>query len=928
MKVSAFGLLFVSLASSLGAASAPLSPYLSARGPAWRLAAADLDQDGSDELVTVGYDGTVRASAADGTGERWRYELNSFPTALVIAPLENGARPSVLVAGVDGELIALDFTGRLLWRHAAAQALQGAAVARLDATTLAVVTGGLDRKLTVLAATTGRPLAEWTAKAFVQRLATGDLDGDGFDEIVVADHRDALAILRWRQGRLEVAHAGPLFLGEQYRNWESPGGTFKVFSLAVADLDGDARAEIIAGDAYFNPQAVLVLDGTARTRWFSATRPPNPYQHPDFYSTAWVCPLAAPERTATGAALVVVSANRLRLYSAEGKIQADVRAGIGFTDVCAHAGWLYLGSSPNGDDTVYRLPLNRDLPAAFAKLQRHGQAAAIGANLARLGAQVEAWRGPAPTAAAGDYWILTSGVPVANFATARDWFATHFPYPNLHLFTSAQIIEKEMPRRSDGQPWNEARWKLDSNQGRKARPVADLVDLARQCETARVPVMFSVGHTCTPFVTLDTVDRLLAAAPNFLRGFYTAEDEGRDAIGPFLHHFTAPVGARLAARPPGPVPRLNITKNKNLWWFAVPSWPDSARDLFAPAHRSLLVPTTEDSNSRTPELNLLARFGLRQAGLVDRLWVSYIDDLFSFNRTHEYEYPMHGHTILRLLVAHTLLGGSEIAVRGYGSLAFSADRRGLNAVGRESTATYFHLLGRGLVFAPRPGQMLNVAPVGFAVHPPSEGFLEDAFNGHNPHRFDRSPALEAAVLPRNGAGWGMTRTPDHALTAVVLQKRRQFGLHVPPTPFGLPVFVPAWADRSQVAGVHSWWETDGTAIWRAPAGARLTGGAAAAALRADFAAAAATLPVGVTGDDVFLQAVRLDAATVRVWLLDPGWFDPAARSVTLHVRLPGATMHDPLSGESVSGAEGRFPVQVPAGSLRILDLHHRPAGPG
>ncbi len=51
------------------------------------------------------------------------------------------------------------------------------------------------------------------------------------------------------------------------------------------------------------------------------------------------------------------------------------------------------------------------------------------------------------------------------------------------------------------------------------------------------------------------------------------------------------------------------------------------------------------------------------AGLIDGFRVSVIADLFSFCRFHQWEYPKHGHPYLRLLAAHTLLGGDSYSVR-------------------------------------------------------------------------------------------------------------------------------------------------------------------------------------------------------------------------------------------------------------------------
>jgi hypothetical protein len=325
--------------------------------------------------------------------------------------------------------------------------------------------------------------------------------------------------------------------------------------------------------------------------------------------------------------------------------------------------------------------------------------------------------------------------------------------------------------------------------------------------------------------------------------------------------------------------------------------------------------------SRTPELNLLARFGLRQAGLVDRLFASHIEDLNSFNRMHQLEYPLHGHPVLRYLVAQTLLGAEEFAVRGSPNVLWKDGEPRLTPIGEESTAIFLNLLAKGLVYAPRPEDMANLLPLGFRMHAPSEPWLTDALNGHQPAAWRPDASLDGAVLPHNGANWGMTRTPPHALTAVLLGKRRQFGNHIPATPYGQFVFVPAHHPRDGVTGVTDWWETDGVAIWREGAETRrLTGEASAEALRTTFAEASRRLPFGVSGDAVFLQAARLPTGGHRLWLIDPGWWDPADRTVRLHVRVPGIFhLRDAITGERLPLRENSAEITVPGGLLRILD---------
>ena len=165
----------------------------------------------------------------------------------------------------------------------------------------------------------------------------------------------------------------------------------------------------------------------------------------------------------------------------------------------------------------------------------------------------------------------------------------------------------------------------------------------------------------------------------------------------------------------------------------------------------------------------------------------------------------------------------------------------------------------------------------------------------------------------------MTPTPETALQAVLLRKERQFGYFVPPTPYGIILFVPSHADLDAVRGVEQWLHTDGVHLWQ-EGGTRLQGEDAATLLRETFESAAAALPFRAQGDDVFLQVVKMNPGYYRLYLIDPGWLDPQERHVSLKVQLPGEfLLRDLLDGRTIPFQGGTAAITVPAGTLRILD---------
>lgn len=913
--IPGFFMVFAAVAPA-GALDEP--EYLDAGASVWHL-----EPVGAGLLATADYDGRIALRDRATARPRWTHATGAFVFDLEVADLDRDGREEILFTTAEGRLGVLDLDGRRLWSFQAPLPLFEVVAGNFAGDDrLEVATAGIDRLLTVLDAE-GRLLDRSVeVQRVAHRLAAGDLGGDSYDELLVIESREYGHALQLRPSGLATLWRKRLEVPADMVNWENPRGSFFPFSLEIADLDGDGANEILMGDTFFNKQSVMVADANGEGLWISERLPA--FRQVDgaqieFYSTAFVR-AADVFSDIPGKEVVSVAAGMFRIWDKDGRLLGARNSALGFTDFELDGKEILLGSCPNGDTFLYRFRLDEDWRETVGRLAFQGRIREIREHTRTLKAQVLAYS--APDGAPLPSYDLIPGFgrikPTAEDLRLRReqeaWFRERYPYPNLEIIHTLKVMEPTPPLDERGEPWFPYRWRVDSINGTDT--VEEILDKARWVEENRVPTLFYIGHSCMPFITLETAERILQLAPNYCLGFYTMEDENLELIPRYFEHYFHQL-ADLCVEYGN---KLFMTKNKGLWWMTAPAREPVFDAMFAGGREAVTLAGTEDSNSRTPEINLMARGGLWQAGLLRHNDVSIHRDIFSFNRFHQWEYPRVGHPFLRLLVAHTTVGMTHVSsrIRDIGPVS---DADGFQDVGRESTEIFYHMLGKGLVFSPKPEDAMGYAPIGLAVHRPPADWLTDAHNGHSPERWSGDPALHRAVLPHNGSLWGMTRTPDHALTRVLFQKERQFGLQVPPTPYGLVAIVPAHADLDAVAGVSEWWHTDGVALWK-EGGPRLTGPKAARALEADFQAAAARLPFRQLQDQaVFLNVLRVRPGHYRLFLVDPGWLDPSEREVDIGIQLEGAfAAVDVLSGRKVAIHNRRLPLTVPAGLFRIIDV--------
>ena len=155
-------------------------------------------------------------------------------------------------------------------------------------------------------------------------------------------------------------------------------------------------------------------------------------------------------------------------------------------------------------------------------------------------------------------------------------------------------------------------------------------------------------------------------------------------------------------------------------------------------------------------------------------------------------------------------------------------------------------------------------------------------------------------------------------------RTRRDASHLPVTaPHGFVCLAPG-AAKGQHDPWSDFWITDGDRLARQGTSCSLE--EVRRLIERDLAAGEKRLPFHLEGR-VFHQVIQQTSNRYLIVLVDPGWLDPAQRTVVIRPQVPGGWVAtDRLTGQALGTLENGLTLIVPAGSLRLLMLESRRKG--
>jgi hypothetical protein len=231
---------------------------------------------------------------------------------------------------------------------------------------------------------------------------------------------------------------------------------------------------------------------------------------------------------------------------------------------------------------------------------------------------------------------------------------------------------------------------------------------------------------------------------------------------------------------------------------------------------------------------------------------------------------------------------------------------------------FYDMLEKGIVHIPEREQLLSLSDIALGMRsPPSEAYLRHGINGHH-YRYPKDSHPEM-VFDRLDCYWAGAPLASYDPSRYAMQLERRMCNYLPILKFGLIPIIPR--DTSFATRFSQVFETDGQYFYD-ETGSQRSASQYRTIVESALDEASRRLPVLAVGE-VHWSVSRIDPNRVRVTLIDPGYLDPAERKAEIHLQhLEGIRCTDILAGVKLPIENGRIALQIPAGTLRIVDIEH------
>ncbi|MGJ8680545.1 hypothetical protein [Paraglaciecola sp.] len=814
----------------------------------FELNAVDLNGDNNDDLLAASGDGSIYAWNAKGQ-KMWQFTPNHKVRFNEIAVAQVGGRTRIYAGGNDFNLYELSVTGQLL------------STTTIDGTVRKIEAGHFIEKdkASLLIYTYAHDKFRWQFLGFMDPASKKIISKIAWNDRKMHSLRNSVMVTDLKIADLDQDGLDDLLFFAGGKAAEKASGTFAAYNGQFEQL------------ASFN------ISGKDKQR----------YAH--VYGES-LLPIRNQVMFQFGGITYIVD-NKGKLIEKIGKkLSGLIFNGFALEPKTKQ---LFAAGQVGGGNTLYSFDLNKsDWYQTKHKLQ--GRLADVESNINNLYQQA-----------------LDFELPSYQTKSDKPWFMITSATPNkqvqkldgAQLKTAIQTNWKEnWDRTTLAKNIGEIALKKDKR-GKYQLTRKEIVGMAKDFEKKGQPFVVWAGHVTDPFyMSIDTLEAILAAAPNTAHGFIYAEMY--DPKDPRVIHFIEEYVPRLAAAMRKQGKAKLYFRYKNVFWAAT-SHMQPWKDLFfSGKYSDILVPASEDTSSRTQDLNLTGRVGMFAGGYVDDFAMRLVDD----NPTSWRPYTPGGQRSISPYLRQGVMMAAYGARMGIIFQNKYAEKPGLNIL--------YALMKSGVLPVV---EKQNIQSIGSWMlnQDINKGLIHSIDNHHqlNHYKTDDEDALMSVAQMH----WAGTSLPAHDYSSAALGVDYRWLNYIPELPHGMVPIAPVDTHKQLDKNKMPYFVGDGK--YGLLDGKKIPAAEFSTLMQNTLKQGANQLPILVKG--AAWSVIKLDESHSRIILLDQGYTDPQDRQVTIQYQgIKPKWVKDILSKQIIAVNNSQSSLVVPAGSLRFIDVEY------
>ncbi|MBU2881738.1 hypothetical protein KO525_11870 [Psychrosphaera sp. B3R10] len=549
------------------------------------------------------------------------------------------------------------------------------------------------------------------------------------------------------------------------------------------------------------------------------------------------------------------------------------------------------GGQIGGGNTVYEFDLkNKNWIDVEHKLQ--GRLAEVEQNLNTLYQQTLDFKMPSYQSKSEKPWVMLTKAQLNKKVQALD--GANYLHVTQERWTENWDRQSLVPKLGKIALKKDRRGKYKDTQ-------ATLIKKAKAFEKKGENFVIWSGHGNDPFgVSIDTMEAILEAAPTTAMGFLYAEmhNPKDPRVIYFIEEYMPRLAKALRKHGKGKL----YFRYKNIFWAATSHqqpWKDM---FFSGKYSDILVPSAEDTSSRTQEVNLSGRVGMLLGDYIDDFAMRLVDD----NPT----------------TWRPLSPGGQRSVSPYlrnGVLTAAYGSR----MGIIFDINYLEGPGLNILFALMKSGVLPIVEKDAMLSVGSWMLMQDVDN-HLVHSIDNihetnhyNKADEDAIISVAQMHWAGANIPTWDYSSSALGAEYRWLNFVPELPNGMVPIAPIESKNKLDKLETNYFITDGISGFSG--NKKVSAKNFEPSMKAVIDSGRVKMPIEVTGAS--WSVVKLDDNHSRIILIDPGYINPQERVATIKFnnRQP-KWAKDILSNQGIETGKGTSLVTVPAGSVRFIDV--------